>query len=128
MMVLLMTKKLRYLLFLALALVLVILVSEGLAVYRAVKPEPTATKTQEFTNTIAKLGQEEEFTIGKDDKIFYENTAGQLPKVTYQISVPGRVYGAKWQDLKIGDNVNLTITYDDRGQPKYRTLLIYRNQ
>ncbi len=123
-----MTKKLKYLLLLALVLVLVILVSEGLAVYFSVKSKPTVTKTQDFTNTIAKLGQEEEFTIGKDGKIFYENKAGDLPKISYRISVPGHIYSAKWQDLKVGDSVNLAISYDDKGRPQYRTLVIYHNQ
>ncbi len=121
-----MSKRLKYLLLSAAILLAIILAAESMVFYRAVKPKPGPPKTQTFTNTIMKLGQEDEFTIGKDEKIFYENQASTLPKINYRISIPGKVLAGSWLDLKVGDNVNLVITYDDQGNPTDRTLIIYR--
>jgi len=121
---------------LILALLIVIFLMESRIIYHVIQSKIPATKTREssnnvvksrqFTDTIIELGQEEEFTIGRNGDIIYKNKATDVPKVIYRISVPRHLYSAKWQDLRVGDKVNLTITYDDQGRPQYRTLFIYR--
>ncbi|MFH0863486.1 MAG: hypothetical protein V1858_00140 [Candidatus Gottesmanbacteria bacterium] len=116
-------QKLKKILSITLAIVILFLVTEGLWLFK--ESRKSSLKTTNLGTTITKLGKVEEFTLGRDGTNFYENTATSSPKIEYRISSPGKVTLGHWQDLKVGDKVNLTTTYE-KGKVKEKFLYIYR--
>ena len=64
--------------------------------------------------------------VEKDGEIVFQNKTTDLPKIRYRISSPGKMVSAQWKDLKIGDKVVLTISYDSAGQIESRILRVFR--
>ena len=90
-------------------------------------PKNSASKAINFSGQVTSFGGKDEFTITKDGKDVFSAKASDQPPMQYRLSMPRRVSGATWQDLKLGDNVNLVLSYDSTGKViKYRVLYIYR--
>lgn len=123
------TKKVKYILGIALIILALGLVAGGKLFWEKTKLEKSpASKSSEIVGTIISLGEENEFSLEKDGEIIFQNKAGDEPKIQYRISSPGKVVTGHWRDLELRDNVILIIYYDPDGQIESRILRIYRTE